>query len=473
MNITNNVSWITDRELDLLKANAALPFSLGGFSSLDNILSTLKVDVEIEAGVIEVPESPISKRILEHWEREAERLKMRLKSDADSDERYQEAIRNIEELNHDKLRNNHKHIARGTYDAKEHVIKLYPDEMRRRYDGSRLDELLVTTFAHEVMHVYFDRKGFGKYPFVYYVEETLAVFGMLLFLHEVGCSYYQWAYDDVKSKRTCYRYGAMLMDQHLKEGADSPTRRYLEKYPIGLSPYEMPSVNRADGTIRLPLRGRLSPPITIGEYRFQPQWEHVYKNPPTYYFDEPSGTLCLDGEWGKTWISNAEFSIKGVLKPFSMSVKNLYLGPNFYTDDISHQVYPIHICPVYVSPRNMDYAEINHIPVYKRDNKPLLDTCGRGLYRIGRNKKWGVIDMDFNEVIPCKYDTLWRFGRSGLIKVGLNQGNGYYLYGLIDRQDVVQIPIVYEEIRTNPNNTYTVKKDGEEYDIDKSGNRVK
>ncbi len=41
MDIVNKVTWITQRELGLLKANAALPFSLGNFKSLDIILTTL------------------------------------------------------------------------------------------------------------------------------------------------------------------------------------------------------------------------------------------------------------------------------------------------------------------------------------------------------------------------------------------------------------------------------------------------
>jgi hypothetical protein len=116
---------------------------------------------------------------------------------------------------------------------------------------------------------------------------------------------------------------------------------------------------------------------------------------------------------------------------FSPEVKHLYLGPYFCTDDICH-VYPICLCPVYVSPMNRVYAEVNNIPVYKKNNKPVLPSLGEGLYMINRDVKWGVIDDNLKQVIPCKYD----------------------------------------DIHLDPQGTYTVKKDGEEYTVDKFGNRI-
>ena len=67
MDIINKVDWITSLELDLLKDSATLPFSLGGFDSLDSILKTLKVDVILEPGVVELQDYTILKRNLEYW----------------------------------------------------------------------------------------------------------------------------------------------------------------------------------------------------------------------------------------------------------------------------------------------------------------------------------------------------------------------------------------------------------------------
>ena len=146
MDIINKVDWIPDLKLDLLKDSATLPFSLGDFKSLYDILTTLKVGVILEPGVIELQDYTILKKNLEYWEEEAARLRKREIRDAYSEELYQEALRNIEELNYE-LRVCPKHLARGVYWARKNVIILYPDEMLQEYDGQRMDELLVSTLA--------------------------------------------------------------------------------------------------------------------------------------------------------------------------------------------------------------------------------------------------------------------------------------------------------------------------------------
>ena len=471
MDIVNKVSWFTDRELDLLKANAALPFSLGRFRSLDDILSTLEVTVEIEAGIVETSDSFRTDNILEYWESEAERLKIRLKDDALSDERYLEAMRNIEELS-SKPSTKAKRPPRGMSNPKFKVLRLYPDAMRKECDGRRLDELLVSTLAHETMHAYFSRRGFGKYPPVYFVEEPLAEFGMLLFLYEVGSIYYKWIYDDVKKLKSCYRYGALLMDQHLKEGPDSPTRRYLERWQIRLSPYTMLTVDKATGTIRLPHSIAAIEPIAVEGQRLHPQWEYVNGFPPKYYFDKATGTLCLDGHWGETKDENCDnIMIDGKIKMIAFDVKHLYLGPNFFADNVSN-VYPIRLCPVQVSPQNDFFAEINNIPVQKHNNKPFLRSCGKGMYDICRNGKWGVIDESLNQVIPCKYDGVGSFSRNGLMGVCIRQSDTRFLYGIIDLQGVERVPVVYDSMRRNRKGFWILTKDGKEYTFDKLGNQI-
>ena len=187
--------------------------------------------------------------------------------------------------------------------------------------------------------------------------------------------------------------------------------------------------------VSLPERGEILPSVQIdGHRRFRPRWENVYENPPRYYYDEMSDTLCLDGYWGDISLADAPDIIidgKSEVNMFSPEVKHVYLGARFCTDDIRH-AYPLCLCPVYVSPMNRVYAEVNNIPVYKKNNKPVLPSLGEGLYMINRDVKWGVIDDDLKQVIPCKYD----------------------------------------DIHITPQGTYTVKDDGEEYTIDKFGNRM-
>ena len=113
----------------------------------------------------------------------------------------------------------------GCYDRFQKGIILYPNNIP---SPDQRKEYLGTTFVHEAMHAYFDRHPRELFPYVATVEEPLAEFGMLLFLKETNNNYYQWAYDNVVSKETCYRYGAALMDRY--EKGDNQIRQDLESY---------------------------------------------------------------------------------------------------------------------------------------------------------------------------------------------------------------------------------------------------
>lgn len=179
----------------LLQACLLLPFSLGNYESLDDILNDLGVRIIIEPGKPKRTIPPeLQPEDIEGW------LAMKL---------------------------------RGLYCPDEKVIKLFPENMKEEYEGKCMYELLVSTLAHEAMHAYFDRPQDNKaLPYIISVEEPLAEFGMLVFLYE-NRLFYHWAQKDVCSKRTVYRYGYALMSQHLAElrdSSDTHTRRDLERY---------------------------------------------------------------------------------------------------------------------------------------------------------------------------------------------------------------------------------------------------
>ena len=49
----------------------------------------------------------------------------------------------------------------------------------------------------------------------------------------------------------------------------------------------------------------------------------------------------------------------------------------------------------------------------------------------------------------------------------------YDRYGLVNLQGEEQVPVKYDDItRNRDNNTYTVKKGGREFEIDKFGNEI-
>lgn len=252
MKLIDNHHLLTANQAQLLHRNVGEPFSFGGFKSLDDILTQLDVDVIIEPGIDHsVPESlkdadafwkgltkcgtPSNYRITNLKDftfRNANLDSTKIVDDCDV---HETAINIYEKIRKEKESLLRMPI-RGLYDPEKNCIKLYPEEMRQEYDGMRMDELLVSTLAHETMHAYFNRPGHDKYPYIYFVEEPLAEFGMLVYLHQTGSSYYNWAFNDVRGKRTCYHYGADLMALTLKSPFTSSyyyLLGYKKSLPIG------------------------------------------------------------------------------------------------------------------------------------------------------------------------------------------------------------------------------------------------
>lgn len=211
---------LTSEEKSCIKIAAQLPFPLGNYNSFDDLLSALTIRVVVVPG-IEKRHAPLSL-----WE-----AKETLERNDDG-EKAALVLAKIKAWEAMPLR--------GYYDPANKVIKLFPDEMQQEYGGKCMKQLLVSTLAHEAMHAFFDRPGHDYLPYVVSVEEPMAEFGMLLYLHEnkeneTVNEFYGWAENDVRAKKTCYRYGFSLMHQHLKEAeglnsGKTPTRRDLESY---------------------------------------------------------------------------------------------------------------------------------------------------------------------------------------------------------------------------------------------------
>ena len=213
-----------------MKKSTLLKFKLGKYVSICHLLEDLNIPVIIVPG-IEKRSAP-----LQLWEN---KVYLERKGDDKHAAWVAAQIRLWEEM-----------PLRGLYDSAEKVIKLFPQEMRTEYNGEKMEQLLVSTLAHEAMHAYFDRPGHEHLPYVVSVEEPMAEFGMLLYLYEnqeesvIKGFYDDWAVADVTSKKTCYRYGYALMQQHLKEAGIADGKPYARKTStlIELESYKIPLI---------------------------------------------------------------------------------------------------------------------------------------------------------------------------------------------------------------------------------------
>ena len=224
---------LTKEETLLLQACTLLPFKIGSFSSIDDLLGKLSVCIQIAPGIKNhvVPSELLQEK--DYWKKELTKWK----EDSLEYNEIQDILKKIE----DEISAWKAFPIRGEYLRDDKIIKLYPEELQmecdkdgRKTPGLSMYSLLVSTLAHESMHAYFDRTVRRSLPYVGRVEEPLAEFGMLLYLYETNQKYiFNWARNDVRSKLTYYRYGDALMSIHLATAdADgySLTRRDLEIY---------------------------------------------------------------------------------------------------------------------------------------------------------------------------------------------------------------------------------------------------
>ncbi len=414
------------------------------FISICDILSSLNVKIVIEPGIekADAPDSLLN--TVEYWRNE---LETALNS---GDEEYRRMVARISEAIGGEAETFPRMI-RGRYEHENKVIKLYPEEMKTEYGGNRMNELLVSTLAHEAMHAYFDRPGHEMFPYIYFVEEPLAEFGMLLCLNETGSEYYEWAYEDVASKKSCYRFGAARMTRHLNLGAGStPERKRLEAYKSDIP----------DTSVVTHSRGIVT-------------WRNVFNVLPRYCFDKANRILYLDGDWNDEPLFDRESGLFIHIHIHTDTdhsfVRHVHLEANFSTDRGLDDLLSKY--PVTVSPMNKQFTSRGGVPFFKDSGEPALNECGKkdgvNLYEICRDEKWGVIDANLNQVIPYEYDSIWQFDKNDLAMV-----RKHHKYGLVNLQGKEQVPVRYDHIAgiISGSDKYKVKDAGREFEIDKFGN---
>ena len=428
MNIIDKNLLLTPIQKSLLEQSTSKPFRLGDFVSLDNILTKLNVDVHIESGKPTRSVDDYYDKAREYWRKEYEKLLEMHRRNPENEyirEKWQKAERKLGRSRCERKAHLLMRLL-GLYDSEQNAIILYPEAMADA-DASKIEEYLVSTFAHEVMHAYFNRPGHEKYPYALLVEEPLAEFGMLLYLHETHSKYYDWAHDNVSGKNCCYGYGAIIMDQYLD--GDSTLKRYLEEYKIPIGKYQM--LDFSNGHIDIPKEGDF---VDVADQPFVVEWTPVYSIPPTYFWDEATKTLGLDGDWrGMHVLSDC---IHILLRyHLSNDIEHLYIGKDYICDS-SCRDFDI---PTMVSPKHKELTSINGILVRKEDYKD-IESFGEGYFKLKRDDKWGILDSKLKPITPFKYDKIKDFDENGLCKVKIGK-----LMGLVNKQGVEQVPVEYED----------------------------
>lgn len=461
MNIVDKNTLLTSAQKFLLKQSARAIFMLGGFMSLDDIVIKLKVDVFIEPGKPERSVDDYYERAIKHWRKVYEELRDMSRENESLRDEWQKAEVKLWKLNVEREAHSAMRLL-GLYDSQKNIVKLFPEAMADA-DASKMDEYLVSTFVHEVMHAYFNRPGHDKYPYAMFVEEPLAEFGMLLYLRRTNSPYYDWAYENVRSKKCCYRFGAAIMDQYFD--GDRSYEKYLEEYKVPVDEFELLS------------NGRISMPMENGSVNVNGQglggkWIPVFSVPPTYFWDNETKTLGLNGDWS---------SIRNLLSRINISrrylrdIQHLYLGKDFVATRWFNSDFPfVSSCgfeslfsnvPLSISPHNKEFTIIKGILVRKKDHTPLLRNCGDDLYVLMRAGKYGIIDSNLKNITPFNYDSIRHFDRNDLCEVRI----GHH-HGLVNKQGEEQVPVIYEDINRK-GRQYEVKQNGEVFIIDEFGNK--
>lgn len=208
-------------------------------------------------------------------------------------------------------------------------------------------------------------------------------------------------------------------------------------------------------------------------------WKDLFKYPPRYYYDAKTRTLGLDGHWSgvykqETRVRTLDISLEVNDEVFYRGAEqlNVYLGDNFDRDPYSGSITPLLFSKSYVtvSPKNEAYSSFNGILISKQDKKPVLEYAGEGFYKIARNGKWGIINDELREVVPLKYDFVCQRDSYGHFLVRHDEGRDMK-FGLVNKHGVELLPPIYDTITLNDNGTYIVRREEEEFVMDKNGQR--
>ena len=123
MNISDSESLLTSAQVSLLQSCAAKHFNLGGFSSLDNIVTKLKVDVHIEPGIPVRQVNDYYDKAIEYWKKVYKQLEELAREDKSLRDKCQKAEIKLGRLYSERQAHSSMTYL-GFYDSQKNIIKL-------------------------------------------------------------------------------------------------------------------------------------------------------------------------------------------------------------------------------------------------------------------------------------------------------------------------------------------------------------
>lgn len=277
MEIVSNSALLEAEEENMLRHYAAQPFALGGYDSLDDIVTSLEIKVVVKEGLCDnwVPDELVDASIF--WQCIGDSLEDEVKGLRKYNaKKHRFWHARAEQKRIDEEINLWQEMERmGYYDAEKNQIVLFPEmvdavtaenafrgivpynntcDEKVKYNSfyrSAWAERMLTAFVRAVMHAYFSRYGHANAPYLPFIEEPLAEFGVLLYLKETHSVFYHWAYTDIKEMSTCHRYGINIMEQYKDYKKRAAIFDFFERYRDDMSLVSAESVRETDAATRL------------------------------------------------------------------------------------------------------------------------------------------------------------------------------------------------------------------------------
>lgn len=196
----------------------------------------------------------------------------------------------------------------------------------------------------------------------------------------------------------------------------------------------------------------------VAEVKIRGEWKKLKKEDFKKYMNDPAGVLSPDNYE----IGSVIFTMEHIAKSMSgtgnevtekgywltrgnggelIAFLNTLTGKYGFVDSAGKMV----VAPIYDSFHNIDPTADGLIAVRRDDGKNDKDSG------------WGFIDMNGEEVIPCKYyaswspevETLFSLGDNGVCVLAMMLSDGQKKVGCINKKGEVVVPFEYDEV-SNP-----------------------